>query len=680
MPTATGRKVMEGVLRIAAWCLSAAVATTAAPAIAEERAAHRLMQEGRTALQGGDRYLALRKFALARELEPMDPDIRRAMADVLMQLGAPQGAARVLGAHDDLGIRIGQAAEAVRWGAQVGDPDPARHFAGTDAAIAKLQALIAEGRSMPSPDAGALRRLQGDLVIALRDRERWSEAVALADELRQAAPLPPYVRQAQADALLAMQRPEHALAAYADVLVADPRNKEARAGLFYAQVESEDFDAAFATADALAAEGAPMRRVGVSRSETSDPDWLDAQLLRAQARRYADTPSDAWRLLDPLVVSAPAAPYLRMERSRLAGARGWPRLAYEEAWIAHGLTPDAPGARMTLADAEMRRRQWRVAEQRIRDAAAQRPGNPQTQRLIAEVEAHRDAQLLLAIAPRRADGGGRNAPGDGITASARVYTPPLAERWRLLAAAEREVDEPEDERLTRNRYGAGIEGRWPDVTFELVGWSNHGLLDHGGADARLQWQPDDHWTLAGELQAFSADTPLRAIEAGVRADAASLSATHAWDERRVASASITTLDFTDGNRRWQLDADYAGMIVDRPGLEIVLRPALYASRNSLRDAPYFNPERDAAFSLGIDVRHLVWRRYQRSLQQRLLANVGGYWQSGFDSDATGGVEYSQTYRHDPRSEWNYGIAWTHASYDGDAERSLVAFVRLDRRF
>ncbi|WP_158985384.1 poly-beta-1,6 N-acetyl-D-glucosamine export porin PgaA [Lysobacter panacisoli] len=672
---------MQGALHIAACCLTVAVAAAAGPAVAAERASPRqLMQEGRTALQAGDPYLALRKVALARELEPANPDIRRALADVLMQLGAPQGAARALGTQDDLGIRIGQATEAVRWGEQVDGPDPAYPFAGTDAAIAKLDELIADVSSMPTPDAGALRRLQCDRVVALRNRERWAEALSLADELEQAGPLPSYVRQAQADALLATEQPERALAAYGDVLAADPRNRDARAGLFYAQVESEDFDAAFATVDALAAEGAPMRRVGVSRGESSDPDWLDAQLLRAQARRYADMLADAWQLLDPLVASAPAAPYLRMERSELAGARGWPRLAHEEARIAHSLAPDAPGARQVLADAEMRRRQWNAAERHAREAAALRPDNPQVHRLLADIEAHRDAQLLLAIAPRRADGGGRNAPGDGISASARVYTPPLAERWRLLAAAERELDEPEGEHLSRNRYGAGIEGRWPDVTFELVGWANRGLLDHGGADASVQWQPDDHWTLIGELQAFSANTPLRAIEAGVRADAASLGVVHAWNEKRVASASLTTLDFTDGNRRWQLSADYTGTIVDRPTLDVLLRPALYASRNSLRDAPYFNPERDASISLGVDVRHLIWRRYQRSLRQRLLATLGGYWQSGFDSDVIGGVEYSQTYSHDPRSEWNYGVAWTRATYDGDSERSLVAFVRLDQRF
>jgi biofilm PGA synthesis protein PgaA len=100
----------------------------------------------------------------------------------------------------------------------------------------------------------------------------------------------------------------------------------------------------------------------------------------------------------------------------------------------------------------------------------------------------------------------------------------------------------------------------------------------------------------------------------------------------------------------------------------------------LRDAPYFNPERDASFSVSVDLRHLIWRRYQRSLHQRLVATIGDYWQSGFGSDAVGGIEYSQTYSHDPRTEWEYGVSWARHVYDGDVERSLTAFVRLDQRF
>ncbi|SKC43656.1 poly-beta-1,6 N-acetyl-D-glucosamine export porin PgaA [Pseudoxanthomonas indica] len=670
---------MDGALRSLAWCLAAATGWVAPLAWADETGVSQLMQEGRSALRDDDRYLALKKFALAHAREPANREASNALADVLMQLGAPQAAANVL-ETPGFPVRGGQAAERVRWGAQVEEPDPTQPFAQTDAAIALLQRLATEARSATPPDREAERRSLCDLVVALRNRERWSEALALAEDLQRAAPLPAYVRLAQADAQLALERPEQALASYLAVLEADPANRQARVGLVYAQVETEDFAAAFATADALAAEGAPRKRVGASTATQPDADWLDAQLLAAQVRRYADMPLEAWQRVRPLLDAAPASPSLRWEMSAIAAARGWPRQAHHEALVAWSLAPADPTAQFELANAEWRRGYWASAAARIERMALARPTHSQVRRLQDEVSAHNDAQVLLSFAPRRAEGGGSTAPGSGMTGALRLYSPPLRENWRLLAAAEREVDKPDHETLTRNRYGAGIEGRWSDLSFELIGWSNQGLLEHGGADASVQWQPDDHWTLAADLQRFSADTPLRAIQAGVRADAYGVRIAHAWDDQHVASFSTALLDFSDGNRRWQATADYLGRIVNQPGLDVLLHPTLYASRNSLRDTAYFNPERDASFSLGVDVRHLIWRRYQRSLRQRVLANYGRYWQSGFGSGDVGGVEYSQTYSHDPRTAWEYGFAWARHIYDGDAERSLTAFIRFEQRF
>ena len=50
--------------------------------------------------------------------------------------------------------------------------------------------------------------------------------------------IPPYIRHAEADALLALRRPEDAATAYDDVLAADPSLRSARVGLFFARLEA----------------------------------------------------------------------------------------------------------------------------------------------------------------------------------------------------------------------------------------------------------------------------------------------------------------------------------------------------------------------------------------------------------------------------------------------------------
>jgi len=654
------------------------------PAPAATDAAERsreLLRQGREALRAGDRFTALRLVARARDLQPADPDTRQALADVLAELGAYEAAAAAIAPKVDPGVRGRQAGARVRWGESIDPPDAARRFEATDVAIAQLQALLAQEQGAPSPDPGLLFRLQRDLVVALRARERWADALEQAQALRAAGDvLPPYARRAEAGALLEMRRPAEARQAYQEVLRADPDDRIALVGRFWSELEEEDFDAAFATADALAAIGGPTRQLGRVAAPQRDDDWLDAQLLAAKVRRFADMPAAAWDRIEPLVREAPGSSTLREERGEIAAARGWNRLGEEELRIARSLVVEDPGLEMALAESDLRRRRWASAEERVARLAPLYPGNGRLLRLQRDLAAWRMAELQLEIQPRIEQGDSSVAPGDGLSARARLYTPPLAERWRLLADVNRESGQPRDEKLVRNRFGAGVEGRWPDVTLELIGWANTGMLDRPGATANLQWQPDDHWTLAGFLEAFTPDTPLQAVKAGIHADRLGLSAVHAWNESRVASVGVQTSDFSDGNRRWSAVADFSARVLDAPTTKVALTPAFYTSRNSRSDAPYFNPRRDAALTLAIDVQDRIWRRYERSWLQRVLFSAGPYWQDGFGTRVIASVSYEQAWRVDPVTEWRCGVSLSRRYYDGDAEAALAVFVRLQQRF
>lgn len=652
---------------------------TAAPAAAQR--ALLLLQQGRQALRAGDRYTALRLFGLARELQPDDPEIRRAVADVLVELGAIEGAARALGPLADPGIHSRRAAARLRWAEAVGPEDPAHRFDGIDAAIAQLEALLAQARQASPPDAGLQLRLQRDLAVALRRRERWAEVLVTVERLRAEDPnVPAYVRHVEAEALLALRRPAEARRIYEDLLRADPTDRAARTGRFWSALDEDDYAVAFAEADArAAAAGGPARPVGRMAAPQQDEEWLDAQLLAARVRRFADQPAHAWARVEPLALEAPASPALREELGEIAAARGWPRRAHEELLIARSLVVDDPGLELALAESEMRRRQWAAAQERVARLAPLYPGNTRLLRLQRDLEAWRAAELQLAILPRKERGESALAPGDGLSARARVYTPPLDERWRLLAEASRETAQPRDVKLVRNRYGAGVEGRFPDVTLELAAWGNTGLSDHPGATAAVQWQPDDHWTWAAQLEAFTPETPLQALEAGIRADRLVLSAVYAWHESRVVSANLQGYDFTDGNRRQALSADYSAIVMRSPATAVLFKPAFYASRNSRTDAPYFNPSRDASLSLALEVQDRIWRHYERSWLQRLVLAAGPYWQRGFGTRLTGSASYEQAWRVDPRTEWVWGLSLGRRYYDGDSEDTLLLFMRLQQR-
>ncbi|MEI6162361.1 MAG: tetratricopeptide repeat protein, partial [Roseococcus sp.] len=221
------------------------------PAARRAPAIERLLALGYAEEKANERFAALRAYADATRIAPRNTEARAGTARVLRGLGGPHGAAVIADAApplaegaDRLPLGAEMAAADVRFGNTVRPPEPERRFEGTDAALARLDGLLAQ-----DPPAGLHRQIRLDRVVALRDRVRMREALAEADDLAADGPLPPYVREARADALLYLRRPREALAEYQAVLAADPGSLTARAGVFYAAVEAEDFRTAYNTVD-----------------------------------------------------------------------------------------------------------------------------------------------------------------------------------------------------------------------------------------------------------------------------------------------------------------------------------------------------------------------------------------------------------------------------------------------
>ncbi|WP_241301549.1 poly-beta-1,6 N-acetyl-D-glucosamine export porin PgaA [Microbulbifer elongatus] len=666
-----------GALYLAAMAPLSAFANNEAPLPAKAEA---LLEEGRAAFREGDRYTALRLIGEARLIAPDNPHIRRAQADIVMELNAPFAAERARGSSDP-GIDARQAALLVRWGEQVNTRGPAHQFDGTDRAIVELRAQLQRAENSQPVDQGLVTRLRRDLVIALRDRGWWQQTLDEIARLEQhGAELPLYVLQAKADALLAVRLPLRAIPLYQTVIAEGGYNRDARVGLFYAQLEAEQLDAALATADALAAEGSAWRKVGIDSRPSPNDEWLSNQTLAAQARRLVAMPKASWQRLQPLVEAAPANAWLRAEWGEMAAAREWPRRAHQELLIARSLSPEATDIRISTADSLLRRRHWRVAEQEITALAEIAPGNGQVRRLQRDLANYHKAELHLELRPSKTQGGGPDAEGGGLDGTLQIYTPPLAERYRLFAADIRTSSTPEGRSLTSNAIGAGIEGRWPDLTVTLAGWNHSGELDGGGASLLAEWQPTDHWSFSADLQRYSEMTPLRAQEAGIRADSASLGTTYTFSEAGSISVNAAIADFTDGNNRQQWIVSGMSKVHDGHSLDIYLRPTFYTSNNSLLGAPYFNPEEDYSVSLSTAIQHRLWRWYDADLVQQFFVELGSYWQENYSSGPIGTLRYSQYWQPSSRTWLHYGIERSMRRYDGENEYSWGLFLDYSQRF
>jgi biofilm PGA synthesis protein PgaA len=628
----------------------------------------------------GQPYAAMRAYAEVRRLQPQNAEAARELQNILLELRAPYAAAAQTPAAPPA-IRARQAASMVRWGADVPADNGQSRFAKTDAAIRRLENLIVETQRQSPVDRTLLWNLERDRAVALRNRERWGDTLAAVEALRAAGDvIPSYVRLAEADALLALHQPERARSAYQDVLAGDKNNREARIGLFYAEIETENFAAAFANVDALASAEGPRRDTpGRSRPEPND-DWLGAQILAANARHYADMHSEAWDRLLPLAQRAPGLGYLRSALGSVAAARGWPRLAEEEVRIAASLAPEDRGIEIALADSDLRRADIESAKTRVASLMSRFPDDLSVQRLKRDITIAEMREFRLDVSSRREHGTALSAPGGGSQTAARLYSSPYAGRLRAVAAAERATAYPVEGRVLRERLGAGAEYAGPDVTVEAIAWQNSGTLSKDGASLIGSWRPNDHWAIYAGAEAYSGDTPLRAQFYGITGNAVDLGGEYRWHESRSISASVRSVEFSDGNRRQSERVVFIQRLIDQPHFDLDIRPEYYASRNSKLGAPYFNPVSDQALTLALEAEHVISRHYDRSWVQRVVFAAGSYRQEGFGSGAIGSLSYEQRYRFDPTFEIRYGVEMNRRIYDGTAERGLTGFFSINKRF
>lgn len=642
---------------------------TAAPTV------QRLMAEGDAHRKARDLFGALAAYTAAIKLAPTDPAPRREAAAVMIELGGPHGAAMIAGETPTIAAAQGAAME--RWGKLVRDPDPARRFDGTDAALARLEALLA---STPSGEPRLKRQLRLDRMVALADRTRMEEAAREGDSLKADSPLPLYAEQAYGAALLYLRRREEARAAFDHILASEPHNVPARYGQFYAAVELEDFPTAYAAIDHLLKGDEPIwRRYVNDPTRYANVDRTTAEIAAADARFYGNQLGDAWDRVSVLAKAAPADALVRVSSAQIANARGWPRLADAEAHIAASLAPRELGAQIMLIEVALANFRYAEASRLLAELEALYPEDSAVRRVGRLVRAQRGWLFEAEARPSNSTGGGVNEMGQAFQVSGRLYSPPIADNWRLFALNDYISANPIEGFGQRERVGAGVELRLPALratAFPTMSW---GTLNRAGGGATLDWFPTDQISLGVSAEAFSIETPLRALFYGITSDQYTVRAAYRWHESRALSGVASYQPFTDGNQRLIAGLTYTERLIDVPKFDLTARADLYTSSNTLPNAPYFNPSADLAATVGFLAEHVAWRYYERSFTQALRVDAGLYAQQGYASDWIAMATYEHRWRIDPRTEFRYGIQASRRVYDGVEEKSYGLIVGLRQR-
>lgn len=606
---------------------------------------------------------------------------RRGRIINLVHLGASHEAARLirheaaaLFSREELEqIATHQAAAVVRWG-KLPVVDPADRHRDTDHAINLLQKQY---ENIEDKTTISALRNRFDLIAAYRNRHHMHKAVALYEQLRNQGitQFPPYVQAATGEAYLSLRQPERAVALLEQAVKEYPDNLDARYSLYYAYLESGRYEKSLAYIDALAASLPEKEWLPGGKEWQWSVDNLYAQTVASQARAYVGKLDLAEYRLRELVAQAPADPDARNALGGVALWRGWPRQALTEYRIVLAQDPENLGAHIGVARTMSARSDASAAEDILKPLLLHHGDNPHVQDLLRESTVRKMREIWLGV-----NGGSSSSLYQGsseLTMETYYYDKPWQPGVRPFIHLLHSEADFSAQTVTRNRLAAGLHYREQDVVL-------HGSISDGdgspGVSLQGDWAFNDYWRGNLSLDSFSTQTPLQAALYGVEAWSMQMGTEYRFHENRSLGLSVQYMDFDDDNQRNTLSAFGRQRLINDMRYRLEGKLTAYHQTNSEDGAAYFNPSRQTSIELGLNNRWETWRRYEKSMYQRLLVNVGTSSQQGFDTELTWHVGYEHHWSFSRQLSLSYGISRARPVYDGNQEYATRGFMNLYARF
>lgn len=637
----------------------------------------------------GDKLQALWIYEDILRLYPGTKDAERLRILAVSSLRAPGVALSLSGQNPSLlsadeldRIQGDMAAVKVIWGS-LPPASVTQRLAETDEAIAMLdESLRRYAEQGEDRTSGKVLRARFDRIIALRNRYRMDDVIAEYEALaKEGLSLPQYVISAAGDAYLYLEHPREAAAMYSKALELNQESYNIRLSLFWAYIELGDFKQAIQIVDKLAAEQPTWR---INRVQGLPPIYeendkkLLADSAAALGRAFADDLKGAQERLEGLSHAAPFNHDLRQRLAYVYLWRGWPRLALEEFDLILPVEPDFLNARMGKAYALMDLREYEKAEVIMNDLTDHYPEDKKVRKLNRNWELYN--KRILTTSAGYGAASAANQDTDSLQINTYLYSAPLNYHYRIFIHSFYETAKIINQDIANQREGLGLQYSGPGKIINLEINRNKGSRHDADLSGNLNWDLDDHWTAGVSYDTFSLDAPLRGRLNDITAQSAGLHLSYAVHESAGARLNLQRLKFSDDNIRESGSLSLKQRMYNGPYLKIPVSLDLYGSRNSERNRPYFNPEKDLSGTLTVDFRWLTWRWYTRSFSQNLAFTGGYYWQKGF---GTGNVR-SVRYEHD----WNlsdtfsilYGVSLNRRIYDGNPENSTWTYLNLTWRF
>ena len=576
-----------------------------------------------------------------------------------------------------LELKSNDAIQALRWG-EIPMADDSRRFKDTDIAIAQLQKLLEKA----GDNQWLRRRLEFDLIVALKDRWRMQDALNHYNKLglvdRQ---IPAYVLAAVAEACLYLHHPQKARELYQQALKQVPDNFQWKTGLFYALIDDEAIEQAGQYIKKLN-EAEPKhlwtRKDKIHRSRARpNPRKTETERLNALAIAFANQYSKAQQRLEYLLEKAPANQDIRDALATVSHWRGWFRQA--DGLYRAGLAVEPKHLSMRIGHVQnlIALHQYKQAETAL-FGLNKFKYYQQTQKLFDQWQAVNGYEFQQQTFTRNSSGTAKGSLT--ITSDSRLFSKPLAYHYRLFAHYRWSYGNFPEGVARVKQEGMGVEyqnKQWL-LTTELH--QNQFTRNQTGVKLAGRYQFDDFWSLSAAFDTPSAQTPLRAFANGIYARSLNAEINYRAHENRQWSFSGQYLSFTDGNQRYEIQFSGQQNWVLSPRWRLFLGGELFYSHNKAVNTPYFNPLQDFASELKTGAHILTYRDDKTTFYQHISISPGLYWQQKYSSRVTALVKYEHQWQIGNRIDINYGVTGFSLVYDGGREKGVMGYLNFNVRF
>ncbi|WP_276225391.1 poly-beta-1,6 N-acetyl-D-glucosamine export porin PgaA [Pseudomonas citronellolis] len=642
--------------------------------------------------RAGRRYAALFELDKARELAPDKAYVQREYLRGLEGAHLAEPALRIgtarPGLIDEAQARRLQAdalAREVRF-AQLPARREVDRFEVADRAIASSARLMQQWAEQPEAKLER-NRVRVDRLGALHARVRMQQVVDEYEQLlKEQVAVPAYAERWVAGAYLYLRQPETSADLYRKVLASDspkdPEWMDDNQGLFYALVECEQLSQLQPMADQLVAQQPVLLYSQGAPAGHPNENRLDAKILQANAYLFNDQLPQAQQAFEELSHAAPANGGLRTGLAGVYSARGWPRRAESELKSAEALGPRDLGVEVAQGNTALELQEWRQADLLADDVIQRFPEQLSAQRLDKLRKVQHMFELRVSAYDGHSTGGGEAVGDRDFGIDSVLYSPPIDENWRVFGGVGYATGDFVEGTGHYRYQRAGVEWRERGNTLEgELSHNDYGDGDKAGARLAGSHEIDDHWQYGWSADYLSRETPLRALNSGIRSNAVGAWLGWRQDETREWKLSATPQHFSDGNQRVGLVWTGKQQVYSQPYLKADLGLEVGASHNSKSDdVPYFNPKRDLSVLPTLDLDHILYRRYQTVWSQQAQFGVGTYTQQNHGTDPIALIGYGQRLKFDDRFDGGINLTAMSRPYDGDRELDFRLMLDINYRF